>query len=658
MVENKWNAQQAAQHTDDLSLRVYSSRLLGSDPQLVMHGGGNTSVKITETNLYGEDETLLYVKGSGWDLATIEAEGFAPVRLDPLQKLSKLQSLTDPQMANELQVNTTRADAPAPSVEAILHAVIPHKFVDHTHSSAILAVTNTPGGTDHIKAIYGDSVVIVPYYMPGFELARAAAEIFAAEANDKTVGMILIKHGIFTFGDTAQESYERMIELVNQAEDFLKSKNAFEISVPDAEPPAEDLRVEIAELRRQISEVAGAPMIVSLHSDPLSLHFANRDDAAALSQQGPITSDHIIRTKQMPMLGRDVQAFADAYHEYFEKYKDRSSEPLTMLDPAPRVILDPVFGMAGVGRSARDAKIASDIYHQTMQTILRAEALEKYETLSSDHVFDMEYWDLQQAKLRRESTSPVMLGEVGLVTGAASGIGKACVDSLLARGAAVIGIDINPDIETMYDRPDYVGFTCDVTDEENIKRVLEAGVRRFGGLDILVLNAGIFPKSAAIAEIGTGIWQKTLDINLTANLVLMREAHPMLKRAPRRGKVGIVGSKNVPAPGPGAVAYSASKAALNQLARVAALEWGDDGIRINSVHPNMVFDTALWTPEILAARAEHYGLTIEEYKARNVLRQEVTSHHVGEMIAEMCGPLFETTTACEVPMDGGNERVI
>jgi len=658
MVQNKWNAEEAAQHTDDLSLRVYSSRLLGSDPELVMHGGGNTSVKITETNLYGEDETLLYVKGSGWDLATIEAEGFAPVRLEPLQKLSKLQSLTDPQMANELQVNTTHADAPAPSVEAILHAVIPHKFVDHTHSSAILAVTNTPGGTDHIKSIYGDSVVIVPYYMPGFELARAAAEIFAAESHAGTVGMILIKHGIFTFGDTAQESYDRMIELVNKAEEFLKSKNAFEISVPDAEPPAEDLRVEIAELRRQISEVAGAPMIVSLHSDPLSLHFANRDDAAVLSQQGPITSDHIIRTKQMPMLGRDVQAFADAYHEYFEKYKDRSSEPLTMLDPAPRVILDSVFGMAGVGRSARDAKIASDIYHQTMQTILRAEALEKYETLSSDHVFDMEYWDLQQAKLRRESTSPTLLGEVGLVTGAASGIGKACVDSLLARGAAVIGIDINPDIETMYDRPDYVGFTCDVTDEENIKRVLEAGVRRFGGLDILVLNAGIFPKSAAIAEIGTGIWQKTLDINLTANLVLMREAHPMLKRAPRRGKVGIVGSKNVPAPGPGAVGYSASKAALNQLARVAALEWGDDGIRINSVHPNMVFDTALWTPEILAARAEHYGLTIEEYKARNVLRQEVTSHHVGEMIAEMCSPLFETTTACEVPMDGGNERVI
>lgn len=658
MVENQWNDQDAAQYKDDLSLRVYTSRLLGSDPQLVMHGGGNTSVKINETNLFGEEETVLYVKGSGWDLATIEAEGFSPVRLEPLKKLAQLESLSDPQMTNQLQINLTHADAPQPSVEAILHAVISHKFVDHTHSSAILSVTNTPSGIDHVKEIYGDKVVIVPYFMPGFELASNCARIFAEQAHEGTIGIVLVKHGIFTFGDTAEESYKRMIQLVNMAEDYLKAKNAWKIAVGDVEPPAENLRVEIAELRRQISEAAGAPMIVSLHSDPLSMEFANRDDVEKLSQQGPVTSDHIIRTKQIPMLGRDVESFVNAYHEYFEKFKNRASEELVMVDPAPRVILDPVFGMAGVGRSPRDAKIAGDIYLETMETILRAELLESYETLSTEHVFDMEYWDLQQAKLRREAQSPMMLGEVGLVTGAASGIGKACVNSLLARGAAVIGLDINSDIETMYDRPDYVGYTCDVTDEENIKRVLEAGVRRFGGLDILVLNAGIFPKSAAIAEIGTGIWQKTLDINLTANLVLMREAHPLLKRAPRRGKVGIVGSKNVPAPGPGAVGYSASKAALNQLARVAALEWGEDGIRINSVHPNMVFDTALWTPEILAARAEHYGLTIEEYKARNVLHQEVTSHHVGEMIAEMCGPLFETTTACEVPMDGGNERVI
>lgn len=658
-MKSLWNEAEAAALAGDLEQRVYSSRLLGGVPELVLHGGGNTSVKITQPNLYGEDETLLYVKGSGHDLATIDADGFAPLRLAPVLRLAELEALSDEEMANQLRVNLTRADAPDPSVEAILHALIPHKFVDHTHSDAILAVTNTPGGVDHIREIYGDSVVIVPYAMPGFELARTCAQILPGAMTDQTRGVVLMQHGLFTFGDTARESYGRMIDLVTLAEDYLASQKAWTISLPDMPMPAAELRNEIAALRKAMSDTAGRPMILQLHSDPLSLFFAGHDDVERLSQSGPATSDHIIRTKQFPMLGRDVEAFAAAYREYFAAHEGRARTPLTMLDPAPRVILEAAWGMISAGPTVKAARIAGDIYQQTMTTILRADALESWQALSSEHVFDMEYWDLQQAKLRREGQPPVMAGEIGLVTGAASGIGKACVDSLLARGAAVIGLDINPDIETMYaDNDAFLGITCDVTDEEHIKAALEAGVRQFGGLDILVLNAGIFPKSSPIADIPTGIWQKTLDINLTANLVLMREAHPLLKLAPRRGKVGIVGSKNVPAPGPGAVAYSATKAALNQLARVAALEWGADGIRINSVHPNMVFDTALWTPEILAARAKHYGISIEEYKTNNVLRTAVTSHHVAEMIAEMCGPLFECTTASQVAIDGGNERVI
>jgi len=270
----------------------------------------------------------------------------------------------------------------------------------------------------------------------------------------------------------------------------------------------------------------------------------------------------------------------------------------------------------------------------------------------------VEYWDLEQAKLRQGGEPPVFTGEVALVTGAASGIGKACVEALLKRGAAVVGLDINPEIAKLHSRPDYRGIACDLTQESEVAAALDQAVRAFGGLDLLILNAGIFPKGAPIAAMDTDLWRKVMTINLDANFLLMRACHPLLKLAPKGGRVVVVGSKNVPAPGPGAAAYSASKAAVNQLARVAALEWGADRIRINSIHPNMVFDTALWTPEILAARAKHYGLTVAEYKTNNVLKVEVTSRDVAELAAAMCGPAFAKTTAAQVPVDGGNERVI
>jgi NAD(P)-dependent dehydrogenase (short-subunit alcohol dehydrogenase family) len=274
-------------------------------------------------------------------------------------------------------------------------------------------------------------------------------------------------------------------------------------------------------------------------------------------------------------------------------------------------------------------------------------------------MFAVEYWDLEQAKLRRSSSTPVFAGEIALVTGAASGIGKASVEALLRRGAAVVGLDLDPDVcEMMGGRADFLGYQCDVTRADDLQRALDAGVRAFGGLDMLVLNAGIFGASRRIDALGLQEWRQVMDVNLDANVQLLSAAYPLLKCAPRQGRVVVIGSKNVPAPGPGAAAYSASKAALNQLARVAALEWGADGIRVNIVHPNAVFDTGLWTEDVLRSRAASYGLSVEEYRRNNVLRIEVTSRDVAEMVAEMCGPLFSRTTAAQVPVDGGNERVI
>jgi NAD(P)-dependent dehydrogenase (short-subunit alcohol dehydrogenase family) len=353
-----------------------------------------------------------------------------------------------------------------------------------------------------------------------------------------------------------------------------------------------------------------------------------------------------------------VEGYCDSYRRYFEKNEKNAKERKTMLDPAPRAALDPELGLAAFGRTAKDVGIVEDLYEHTVEVILRAEALGGWRALEEGPVFEVEYWDLEQAKLRKAGTPPVFAGEVALVTGAASGIGKACVESFLRRGAAVVGLDRNPAVESLFKRSDFFGLRCDLTLTSEMQESIDKAVKRFGGVDMLVLNAGIFPASQPIQEIGAGEWQGAMGVNVEANLRLMQICHPLLCLAPRGGRIVVIGSKNVPAPGPGAAAYSASKAALNQLARVAALEWGKDGIRINSLHPNAVYDTALWTDEVLAARAKAYNLTVEQYRTNNLLKTEVTSRDVAELAAEMCGPLFAKTTAAQVPVDGGNERVV
>lgn len=657
-MKSLWHDAEAARCGGELALRVYTSRLLGRDRTLVLHGGGNTSVKLIEKNLFGEDEEILYIKGSGADLEEINEAGFAPLRLDPVRRLARLPVLSDTEMLEALRASLTRPSAPTPSVEAILHAVLPYKYVDHTHADAVLAVMNSVDGEARIREIYGADVVLIPYVMPGFALARLVAERFPAEAGPRTAGLMLMHHGVFSFGASARESYERMIELVARAENYLARRRAWQLPVPDAAARSCPLRAEIARLRRELAEVAGFPVIVAVHDDARSLAFARRPDVGAISQHGPATPDHAIRTKRVPLIGRDVRGYAEAYRRYFDEHAARSPLPVTMLDPAPRVVLDAELGVCTVGRSAEDTAAIFDIYAHTMDIIERAERLGGYRALPAADIFAVEYWELEQAKLKKAGAPRMFAGEVALVTGAASGIGKACVESFLARGAAVIGLDVNPVIKSLHRRPDYLGLRCDVTDAGQIAAALERAARAFGGLDMLVLNAGVFPPGARIEALTDEEWQRVLDVNLDANLRLLREAYPLLRLAPRGGRVVAMGSKNVPAPGPGAAAYSAAKAALTQLVRIAALEWAGDGIRVNVLHPHAVFDTGIWTEEVLAARAAHYGLSAEQYKRRNLLKVEIGSRDVAELAAELCGPLFAKVTGAQIPIDGGDERVI
>jgi rhamnose utilization protein RhaD (predicted bifunctional aldolase and dehydrogenase)/NAD(P)-dependent dehydrogenase (short-subunit alcohol dehydrogenase family) len=641
----------------ELDSRVYTSNLLGKNTDLVLHGGGNTSVKVVENDIFGQQIELLYVKGSGWDLENITSEGFSPVKLDPLKALSKLDKLSDSQMVNELIVNMTKAIAPIPSVEAILHAIIPFKFVDHTHADSFIAISNSVNGLEVIKNIYGDKVIIIPYVMPGFDLAKLCAKYLENGINDGIIGMLLLNHGIFSFGETAIESYERMLNLVEISDAYLRANTSQSISKYTFR--RSDINTEqIAKLRKEISNCAGKAMLMLTDQSESNMDFCLRDDLKSISQSGPATPDHVIRTKRIPMVGRDVHNYSEEYQKYFERNSKNTSKELNILDSAPRVILDSEFGLCTIGTNVKEASIVKDIYTHTIKIIKQAVELGGYNALPEKDIFDVEYWELEQAKLKNNKTDLMLLGQIAIVTGAASGIGHATVELLLKNGATVIGLDLNENID-LNKNINYCGIVCDLTNEISVKKSIYEITLKFGGIDILILNAGIFPQSEKVVDIDYSNWQKVFNVNLNANLFILKHSFPILKHSVQNGgNVIVVGSKNVSAPGPGAAAYSASKAALNQLARVVSLEWASFGIRVNIVHPNAVFDTGIWTDDILNTRAESYDLSVEEYKKNNLLKTEIKSKDVAELIVQMCGPSYSKTTGTQISIDGGNERVI
>ncbi len=656
-MKSRWEDSVAASFGDDpLAMRVYTSRLIGQEPGLVLHGGGNTSVKAPYTDAFGDEHELLYVKGSGWDLATIEAEGFAPVRLNVLQRMAELESLSDSDMVSMQRAAMINPYAPNPSVEAVLHAVIPFRFVDHTHADAVVTITNTPAGMERIADLYGDRVFIVPYVMPGFLLAKEIYEATRDVDWRQLEAMILMNHGVFTFADDARGAYERMVNLVSEAERYLENNAVVES--PTIQPPKEDLK-RLARIRRNVSDVAGVAMIARVDDSISAISFSNREDVADVATRGPLTPDHVIRTKQIPViLGDDPEASIDAYVAAYREYFDRHTDgTLTILDPAPRWAVWPGVGTINFGKSLADANIVADITSHTLKAIERAQALDEWRALPDDAIFEVEYWELEQAKLAKAGEPKAFAGRVALVTGAASGIGRACVDELVANGAVVGAVDRSSDVSTAFASPRVKPVQADVTRDTDLQRAVEAVVREFGGLDLVVSNAGTFPANAGIAELDRETWDASLAVNLTAHERLLHVAAPFLQQGVDPAVV-LVGSKNVIAPGPGAAAYSVAKAGLAQLGRVAALEWAPLGIRVNIVHPNDVFDTALWTDDVLSERADRYGLSVSEYKSRNLLSREITSNDVAALVAQMLGPAFSRTTGAQVPIDGGNDRVI
>jgi rhamnose utilization protein RhaD (predicted bifunctional aldolase and dehydrogenase)/NAD(P)-dependent dehydrogenase (short-subunit alcohol dehydrogenase family) len=660
-MQSLWNDQEAATFgTDLLGQRVYTSRLLGRNPALVLHGGGNTSVKVTEKDYFGDSVELCYVKGSGWDLATIERAGFSPVRMDALIKMSRLATMSDEDMVLQQRAAMTNPNAPAASIEAILHAILPFKFVDHSHANAISALTCNAEGEARVKEIYGSRVIIVPYVMPGFILAKTIAEIIAGRdlRKEGIQGMVLLKHGLFTFDDDARKSYELHIEMVTQAEEYLAKCSATVPVADQSQATGTVALLSLAKLRQAVSKRRGFPQIARLNASPEAVGYANLANVAAFGTRGPLTPDHSIRTKRAPaFIGEDLDASVQSYADEYAAYFSRHASGQTMLDPAPRFAIWPGQGVVSFGDTLKDAKIVADIAESTAATVQLGEAVGGWQPLPEKDIFEIEYWDLEQAKLRKGPARKVHQGKVALVTGCAAGIGFAIAESLAEQGAQVVGLDIDKEIPEIMKKIGAVGIVVNLTEDQPVQDAIDFAVREYGGIDIVVSNAGIFPKNDHLDAMAQGDWDRTIMINLTSHQKLMNKVIPYVKQG-IDASIIFVGSRNFKAPGPGASAYSCSKAALTQLCRVAALELAPHKIRVNIVHPDAVFDTKLWTPEALQKSASRYGMTVEEYKTKNLMKVEIKSKDIGNMVSAMASPLFAKVTGAQIPVDGGNDRVI
>jgi rhamnose utilization protein RhaD (predicted bifunctional aldolase and dehydrogenase) len=527
---------------EDVALRVYTSRLIGRDPSLVMHGGGNTSVKGEFKGIVGESVPAIFVKGSGWNLDSIEPPGFPGLDLEYLKKLRALPALSDEEMVNQLRTHMFDATGPNPSVETLLHAFLPHKVVDHSHADAILALTNRPDGEALVRELYGKRVGIVRYVMPGFELAKVCAEVYEQDPNVE--GLVLLKHGLFSFGDTAKQSYERHVALVTVAEEWLARERKSGRNLTqrfDAPADPATLCAQVAPvLRGLLAGTTGDPdapfkrMVLEWRATDEILDFVNAAEFEALALTGPLTPDHVIRTKALPLviaepdfenieeqLNEAVTAYRRAYNAYFDRVTEQKGVERIRLDDFPRVVLIPGVGMLCWGGSKKDARIAADIYEHTIRVKTLVHATGEYEALPEADLFDVEYWPLEQAKLGKAKPKP-LAGQVAVVTGAAGAIGSAVADALLEAGAHVVLSDINAErlgetceaLGERHGKDSRRGAVSDVTDEHSVSALFDEVARLYGGVDIVVPNAGI-AHSRALTELESDDWKRVLEVNTT-----------------------------------------------------------------------------------------------------------------------------------------------
>jgi len=667
----------------ELALRVYTSRLLGVEVDLVLHGGGNTSVKALITNLVGEEQEILYIKGSGWDLGVIAPQGFPGLDLAYLRKLRQVGDLSDAEMVNQFRTHLLDAASPNPSIETLVHAFLPHRFIDHTHADAIVTLTNREDAKKLLREALGEKIAILPFIMPGLPLARAMAELY--ESRPGIDGIILKNHGIFTFGDEAKTAYDRMIDYVSRAETYLAKRGAGITPSSAVDPGVVQPSVVLPILRGALSffEESGRrrTMQLDVRQNEDILAALARPDAKDLFVNGVLTPDHVIRTKNYPLwlevggldedetlaaVRKALAQYQEEYDQYFATQVAAKKVARTKLDSMPRVILVPGLGLVAAGFSSKDAGIAADIAEHTIVAKLRGASLGRYHELGQDAIFDMEYWALEQAKLGKTKPKPLE-GRTALVTGGGGAIAMGIGRKLLEAGARVFMTDINQErLETVcHNLADTFGsrlvspLLMDVTSEESVRLGLEQLVMDCGGLDILVPNAGI-AHVAKLADLSEAAFRQVMDVNCLGVFQVIKGAIPILRRQGTGGSIVINSSKNVFAPGAAFGAYSASKAGAHQLGKVAALELAEFGVRVNMINADAIFDDAgvssgLWDvvgPERMRSRnLDPEGLK-DYYRQRNLLKVTVHADHVGNAVVFFASEQTPTTGAT-LPVDGG-----
>lgn len=675
-MENLWSDAEANKFIDrfvsntvnrDVALRVYTSRLLGNEPRLVLHGGGNTSVKTVMPDMMGEDTPVLCVKGSGWDLGDIEPPGLPAVRLDPIRRMAALPALSDEDMVNAQRINLLDASAPNPSVETLLHGFLPHKFVDHTHANAVLALTDQEGGDDLCRDVFGSRMGYVPYIMPGFALAKKAKEVF--DADPDVEGLILLKHGIFTFGDTARDAYDRMIEMVTLAEDRIaagRSRTMAPVALPDVIAPVAAIAPILRGLCAEKTGDDYRRMVMDFRTGDAIRAFVDGEALGRYGRQGTVTPDHVIRTKPMPLivpapragaLGefRDAAAAAvddyiAAYHAYFARNNANQTTPKTELDPMPRVILVPGVGAFGLGNSAKAASVAADLVETNIEVINNVEAMGTYEVISEADIFDIEYWSLEQAKLGKTAEKPLQR-QVAVVTGGGSGIGAATVAAFAAAGAEMVVLDREEDRAAEVAKAvGGLAIGCDVTDAAAVAAAFDRVAETYGGVDMVVSNAGA-AWQGRIGEVEESVLRQSFELNFFAHQSVAQAAVRIMIAQGTGGCLLFNTSKQAVNPGSDFGPYGLPKAATLFLMRQYALDHGRDGIRANAVNADRI-RTGLMTDDMIAERSRARGISEKDYMSGNLLGREVTADDVAKAFLDLA--LAQKTTGAVLTVDGGN----
>jgi rhamnose utilization protein RhaD (predicted bifunctional aldolase and dehydrogenase)/NAD(P)-dependent dehydrogenase (short-subunit alcohol dehydrogenase family) len=655
----------------DLALRVYTTRLLGQDPRLVLHGGGNTSVKTRLSDLNGDTIDVLCVKGSGWDMGSIEPAGLPAVRLAQLLKLRAREDLSDEEMVRLQRANLIDPSAPNPSVEALLHAFIPHKFVDHTHSTAVLALTDQSDGEALCREVYGQRVGYVRYVMPGFGLARAAAQVF--DADPSVEGLVLVKHGIFSFGANAREAYERMIALVTMAEQRVAKNRK---PLVRARLPAK--LAELADVAPIVRGACSLPddkaegawrrFVLEFRSDDAVMNFVNGAEVSRYGQAGVVTPDHNIRIKNRALvvdapeqanligfrssLRKAVAEYCEQYKSYFVRNNARVGGIKKMLDPLPRVVLVPGIGIFGLGRSKKDAKIAADLAEAAIATITDAEAVGRFDPLPESDLFDVEYWSLEQAKLGSARELP-LAGQVAVVTGAAGAIGFATAKVFAAAGAEIALLDVDgvgASEKAKAIGGTAVGVPCDVTDPASVREAFRQVACAFGGVDVVVSNAGA-AWQGRIGEIEEAVLRESFELNFYGHQRVAQAAVKIMRAQATGGCLLFNVSKQAVNPGPDFGPYGLPKAATLFLVRQYAVDYGSEGIRANAVNADRI-RSGLLNEDMIASRSSARGLSEDAYMRGNLLGREVTAEDVAQ--AFLAQALALKTSADVTTVDGGN----